>query len=341
MVVKNNVGILVLKDIMLNFWHQYILIGILSAFSFIFQMIGISIIISSFNGNFHLPLNLHNKLLNWFNDYQLVILSFFILSASTFLMFTGRKLTVSMMIKYESHCANKLFSIVSNNSKVEFNDAEIIRLLSKDCRFGGRIIQEISNIVMPVGVSIIAFPLLFYINYQATLVIMAIISLTFLPYSLIAFKANSISYFFEKSAGIDGQYKKQAISNFRKKRNPEESLSFPHDEFITYYKKRLIIPHYGILIGGIQIAFCLGVLGWWAVSSEQSATNIASIVFYGFVAVFTLNQLRTMAKVFANFHVFLAYFQRAFIIINDIDPAQIKNISNNDDSNTIMDEEDF
>ncbi len=339
--LKNEITTLVLRDIFINFWHRYMFIGFLSAFAFLFQIIGISIILGIFRDNIKLPLNLHDKFLYWLGDYHLVIFSFVVLSISAMLMFAARKLTVNMMIDYESLCANKIFSIVSTNSEVNINDSEIIRLLSKDCRFGGRIIQEISNVVMPIGISIIAFPILVYISFQATLAIAIIIIITLLPYGWIASKANFVSSSFEKSAGTDSQYKKEILKHFRKKELQQEPPNFPHHEFKKYYQQRLIMPHYGILIGGIQLALCLAVLGWWGASVEKNSTNISSVVLYGFIAIFMLNQFRILAKVFANFHVFLAYFQRAFIVIKGLDYAEIKSPPNNDDNAMSMTEEEF
>ena len=101
------------------------------------------------------------------------------------------------------------------------------------------------------------------------------------------------------------------------------------------------MPHYGILIGGMQFAFCLGILGLWFITTRKADTNIAGIVFYGYIASFTLNHLRPMAKVFTNFHVFLAYFQRAFVIIKGISSAQLELTHMNDDSVVLGNEEEF
>jgi hypothetical protein len=341
---KNLVSVLVLKDIFYKFWSQYILIGFYSSVTIGLQIIGIAIILSSFNGNLHLPFGLEDRfLLKSMDKQKLIILSFFILSLSSVFMFLARKVTVHLMIEYESLCTKDLMSqILNNRAEIEGkSDAEIITLLSKDCRFGGRIVQEISNIVMPLGFSIIAFPLLFYLNYEATIILMVVGAVTLLPYTLIAGKARSISYSFEESAAIDSRFKKEMIGNIRKRDGTVEAPSFPHPAFKRAYQQRLIIPHYGIFVGGIQIAFCFVALALWFASSEASSIDIARIILYGFVAVFTLNQLRSVAKVFASFHVFLAYFQRAFIIIKGIEPSQVVNLTDSKKGEPAFIEEDF
>jgi ABC-type bacteriocin/lantibiotic exporter with double-glycine peptidase domain len=256
-------------------------------------------------------------------------------------MFIGRILTVNMMVDYESRTANSVFLRLSKKKKLKYDNSEIIRLLSKDCRFGGRIVQEISNLVMPVCVAFVAFPFLFYINVQATLVVLLVILLTLIPYIYIASRASTVSYSFEQSAGKDSQYKKDAINRIKKQTARVKNVSFPHEDFQKYYKKRLIMPHYGILIGGIQIAFCLVVLGWWAVSLERSSPHLGNIVLYGFVAVFMLNQLKSIAKVYANYHVFLAYFQRAFMVIKGISHESMQDKANAEDSVVEISEIDF
>ncbi len=75
--------------------------------------------------------------------------------------------------------------------------------------------------------------------------------------------------------------------------------------------------------------------------TRKHGADIAGIVFYGYIASFTLNHLRPMAKVVANFHVFLAYFQRAFVIINGISSVQEEILIMNGDAGVSVTEEDF
>jgi hypothetical protein len=92
---RNRISILVLKDIVCKFGYIYILIGFLSAITLALQIIGIAIILSSFNGNLHLPFHLEDNLMfRSFNKQGLIIVSFFILSLSAVFMFLARKLIV-------------------------------------------------------------------------------------------------------------------------------------------------------------------------------------------------------------------------------------------------------
>jgi hypothetical protein len=197
----------------------------------------------------------------FFNEYQMVSVSFIVLAISAILMFFGRKFVVEMMVDYERICADRLFSVVINDCKQNFEDTKILRLLSKDCRFGGRLVQEISSVVMPLGISIVAFPIMLYINFFATIFLIFVAVFAIIPYFFIASKAKKLSILFENAASTDGQFKKQAIARFKKDKKFIEPISFPHEDFKSLYKQRLIVPHYGILIGGLQFAFCLGILG--------------------------------------------------------------------------------
>ncbi len=341
--MKINCGttLLVLKDIIANFWIQYLIIGILSAFSFVLQTIGVSVIISSFNSKLDLPFNLNTIILSLINSGYIVFAgSFICLSLSAVLLFLARKITASSMVEYEGICANALASKLFSQPETTLSAAEILRLLSKDCRFGGRIVQETSNIIMPMGVSLVAVPLMLYLNFMLTLVILAMVLTTLLPYGIIAKKANKISYSFEVSAGLDSQCKKTAVNNYLKNTLPPEPVLFPHPDFKTDYQKRLVIPHYGVLIGNIQISFCLAILAWWFFSKESHVLDFSNVVLYGFIALFALNQLRNVTKVFTSFHVFLAYFQRAFFIIKDI-VGETSSASTIADSTTLIIEDDL
>lgn len=340
---KKRVSILVLSDISQKFWHIYFLIGILSAITVLFQVLGLSMVLSSFNGDFSLPFNLDEILMKKVDELTIIVLSFFILSLSAAMMFFSRKLGIDIMIKYESLCADELIQRVHQqrlNTK-DLSDVQIAILLSKDCRYGGRIIQEISNIVMPLGSSIIAFPIMFYLSYETTIVLIAILAITLPIYSRIAAKACLISTSLEQSAAKDSKTKKELISTIRKsKKKKIEIPSLPHPDFRRAYHQRLVMPHFGLLVGGIQLALSLVAISFLFASTGM---HISGVILYGFLAVFTLSQLRSFSKVFASFHIFLTYFQRAFIIIKDIDPSLLETIPHGTDAGQVpvMEEEDF
>lgn len=322
---KNRISTLVLSDISQKFWHIYFLIGILSALTVVFQVTGLSIILGSFNGDFSLPFNFDKILVENVDKLTMIVLAFFVLSLSAVMMFFSRKLGIDIMIRYESICSDELMQRVRKCSPAtkDISDSQIVVLLSKDCRYGGRIIQEISNFVMPLGSSIIAFPIMFYLSYETTIVLIAILAITLPIYGRIATKARSISVSLEQSAIKDSKTKKELINIIRK--NPKKKKlkipSLPHPDFRRAYHQRLLMPHFGLLIGGIQLALSLVAISLLFASTGM---HISGVILYSFLAVFTLTHLRSFSKVFAGFHIFLAYFQRAFVIIKDIDPSYLE-----------------
>ncbi len=120
---------------------------------------------------------------------------------------------------------------------------------------------------------------------------------------------------------MDGAYKKQVLSEIRNHKAGKNADTMPHPGFRRAYAKRLIVAHSGVLIGGIQLALCLAVVSFWFTYQRRLGVEPVNIVVYAFVAVLAFNQMKAAPKVFANFNVFLAYFQRAFVLIHDIQSA--------------------
>lgn len=327
--LPNNIGLLVVGDVAKRFWPIYLLIGVFSALILVSQAAGLANILHIFSGNssFSLPLHLQKFFpLLTLNKLTLLLASSFLLILSLIITFISRKLIVNMMIKYESICAGEIIKrVLDHNPAIEDkNDKQIITLLSKDCRFGGRIAQELSNIVMPLGALVVALPIMFYINFFVTVILLVVLFLTTLTYGWLARRAYRISSAMETGATSDSQLKKQLVSDIQKKdfdlsKTPLPNL--PHQDFVHAYNQRLMMPYLGLLIGGIQLTLSLTIMASLIVEGNGLlfGGSVSAAVLYGFLAVFTLSQLRTTSKVFANFHVFLNYFQRAFVIIKGLD----------------------
>ena len=198
-----NVGVLVVLDILNKHLLGYGVIFLVSAAAFGLQVVGISTLVGCIRGT----TSKYGEYLG--SGPGAILLSFLFLVASALLLYFVRVLGVRIMVAYEGYCAGRLMERIRKRSAnvKDLGARTVLTLLSKDCRFGGRIAQEIGNVVMPAGIALIAFPAMFYLNWQATLILLAVLA---------------------------------------------------------------------------------------------------------------FNQLRAVPKVFANFHVFLAYFQRAFVLIHDI-----------------------
>ena len=311
---RANIGVLVVMDILNKHLPGYAMIFLLSAAAFGLQVIGISTLVGGIRG-------IQNKYSEYLGGGPgAIVVSFLFLVVSALLLYLVRVLGVRIMVAYEGYCAGRLVERIRKgcDNVRDLGNHAVITLLSKDCRYGGRIAQEISNIVMPAGIALIAFPAMFYLNWQATLIILVVLGVTVIPYSLIARFAKSISYSFETSTLLDGKYKNETLSGLRNRTVDSRPIEMPHPEFKKQYAYRLIVAHLGALVGGIQMAVCLAVLSWWFARQRLAGDGAANIVVYAFVAVLAFNQLRAAPKVFANFHVFLAYFQRAFVLIHDM-----------------------
>ncbi len=323
-----NIGILVVADLAKRFWPTYLLVGLMAAVILVFQTAGLAnitqILSSSKTSGFVIPMHLQKFFPHiYFGKLAGLAISFVLLVSSLILIYFSRKLTVKLMIKYESVCATEIMERLAREvSLKDRSDRQIMTLLSKDCRFGGRIAQELSNIIMPLGMLVIGLPLMVYISPPSTAILVGILFVTTLTYGWLAKRAHRISAAMETSAAQDSKLKKQLIQEMRQNNLPPEKLPMlPHKAFAAAYYRRLVMPYLGILVGGVQLATSLVIITWLAIENS-GMLSISSTIVYVYLAVLLLTQLRTAAKVFANFHVFLAYFQRAFIIIKDIEPAE-------------------
>lgn len=289
----------------------------MSALAFVFQVLGVTISISCIRG-------VENKYASFIGSEVLaIIMAFVLLILASGLLFLARALSVRVMVSYEGVCAQRLIRRFREQHEhiKDLHDNALIRHLSKDCRFGGRIAQEISGLVMPAGIAVVAFPVLLHLNYQATLIILFVLALTIIPYRLLGTWAQSVSYSFEKAAGEDGAYKKKVLSEIRNHKEGKNADIMPHPGFRRAYAKRLIVAHSGVLVGGLQLALCLAVISFWFTYQRRLGVEPVNMVVYAFVGVLAFNQMKAAPKVFANFHVFLAYFQRVFVLIHDIQSA--------------------
>lgn len=75
------------------------------------------------------------------------------------------------MTGYEKLRAARLLRRLEKEPRIlkAMSNNQVLILLSKGCRFGGRIAYELSNAVFPVGAAVVGLPILFYLNTYATM----------------------------------------------------------------------------------------------------------------------------------------------------------------------------
>jgi ABC-type multidrug transport system fused ATPase/permease subunit len=306
---------LALKEIFTLYWVKYAYITLSSAVSFALNVLGMAMMAKFHNSGFSAPHEGFDQYLNALSQNEKLLVLLASLISSTLLTFHSKAVCVQMMIAYERLCANRIFKEFQKTPEKK-NTTNIMRLMSKDCRFAGRIVGELSNLTMPLGILLVAIPILFYISKLLTLVLLCLAIVSFVPFIAIRRKACSTAHDFELAASEDAQYKKKALSRTIKADTQSTEFSFPTDAFAHSYERRLMIPHYGNMIGGLQLAFLLSVLAWSFASKKVFTGTLAELLIYGAIAFFALRQVSLIAKVFANVNVFFVYFRRAFLIIH-------------------------
>jgi hypothetical protein len=312
-----SVGLLVVWEIYSTFWSSYLAIALLTASAFVLQVTGITTFASILQGKQikYLPMIS--------DDYAGTLLALLLLLLSSLLLFGVRALSVRIMVEYEGMCAGRLVNRFARSGDrcSTIKDDMVLRYISKDCRFGGRIAQEISNLVMPGGVALVAFPVLVYLNYQVTLVVLIAMAITVVPYRVFAKWAKNVSYSFEGAAGMDALYKKNTIKEIKKNPGAGKTYKMPHPDFKKAYSLRLIAAHFGVLVGGFQLAICLAAASAWLIYRRPFGFDPAHMIMYAVVALVAFNQVKSVPKVFANCYLFLAYFQRVFVVLHDLPTA--------------------
>lgn len=340
---------MVLKDIFSRYWPTYLIIGLFAMLMPWLQTAGLVLFIHVFKGDNHfvLPYNLQRYLPHVpSNEFIILGLASLFMLASLALMIYSRKLAINLMIRYESECSKQIIKkLIKKDKRLEGkSDSQIMIVLSKDCRQGGRIALEIGNLVMPLGVLIVVLPVMFYISTLTTFALIALLTLTTVIYSRLARVSHSISNSIEKSGIEDAQMKKELIKRIKEGEFKGGDIALPHPNFARSYQERIMLPQWGLVVGGIQLILSLMLIVLLIMPNTNTGANSLSlVVLYGSLAIFALTQLRGVSKMFANFHVFLAYFQRAFVIIKDIDPNEynLKLFEAVPNANTSIDELEF
>ncbi len=309
---------LVLVDIFMNYFTWYMLTGLCSAISFILQIFGVTNLVAAIRGvrgRYSLPVE---------SIYLQILSALFALILAGALILAARKLSVKIMVEYERYLVQKLLLIFDRTPDrlKKYSMSERMILLSKDCRFGGRIAQEISDMVMPAAMLAVSIPVLFYLQFHATMILFLVLGITSVSYKIIARRAREISYAFERAALEDGQVKKKLLAEIESGVRSSPLEDAPTRSFIREYQRRLFITHVGVFLGNVQLALCLAAVAVWS-ARNPNAMEPSSLVLYGFIVLVTFNQLKKTPKVFTNFNVFFAYFRRAFELIHSLDSGEL------------------
>lgn len=324
--IKKNFSFLVLSDLLKRYWSTYLLIGGFAILVPFFQTAGTVLFIHAIRGDdkFTLPYNLHQFLPPIPSSHLLIlILAAGFLTVSLLIMFFSRRLAVGLMIRYEKECAQEIIRKFAQKDKSleDKSSSQVMVMLSKDCRQGGRMALDIGGVVSPIGALLVILPIMFYISSTTTLALTALLGLTAIIYGKLSGRSHRIAQNLEESGIEDARMKKALMAKIQAGEITEEELSkvsLPHENFAKAYHDRIMMPQIASVFGGIQVLLSLILI---SLLIGLGSSNLSLIVLYGTLAIYALTQLRAISKTFTNFHIFLAYFQRAFVIIKGINPA--------------------
>ncbi len=307
-------------DIFRHFWMQFFVIGGLSIMVIGTQAVVVTIMFSYFSEGSDLPgiVSIVTSLANNLGPFAFATLIFVIGTVSALGMFLSRVIAVSIMTGYEKLCVHRIIDIFKHDKSLfgDMTKADFIILLTKDCRFGGRIAFELTGAILPIGISLVAFPALLYLNLYATLGLLAIILMVGFSQQLLRHKIHEVSHDMEVDVTKDKEAK---IALFQKLRSGDDieagaENNVPHPIFMDAYRRRLTVPHVGNLIGGLHFILALVIIiAAFGYSDEKYSS--AYLLLYIFVSIFTLSHIRSLSKIYMNIQVFYNYFQRAYLVI--------------------------
>lgn len=337
---------IVARDVLSVFWFRLLTIGVLSALVVLAQTVAAGTLMYTMAHSLSLP----KFITNIFSEIEntsvmwLPIIAFVFAALSAYLMYLHSLIAVSVMVDYEKKCAERLIKILQSDSKLykTLTDNQIVTLISKDCRFGGRIAYEFSTMVMPLGVALGGFPVLFYINHYATISLLIVMTLAFSGQAIVWRMAKKVSQDMESDAAFDRIAKADLLKELKSISGSYQEITakVPDPIFMNTYRRRLTMPHMGNFLGGLLYALATAVIMFWFLVFPQKDQVHGGLMFYIFVAIFVLSRLRIAPKVFTNFHVFFNYFGRAFYIIRHGKlPESLKAKSSNEVDATPLDED--
>lgn len=314
-------------DILSSHTKSFFITALLSGMAIVLQLIAIqTFIMISSNSSESLSFFGENSFFDFFLNSNSSIWGVFIFSGilSVFTMYVIKKISINVMIGYEILGVKRLAIILAENSNSKKLDYGVINILmTKDCRFGGRMAYELSNVVFPISALILIFPYLMFLEIGLTVLIFALLLFVGASQLIFSNKSEEIASNMELHAKED-KIAKHAFLQLLEKgeyEGPKSSSSIPSPLFMETYKQRLMIPHKGNLIGGAQFIIVLAIIGaWFSFVSVQSTP--ADILVYSVICLFAFSQAKTIPKSLANSIVFFSYYKRAFYIFLNPDESE-------------------
>ncbi|MBU1276232.1 MAG: hypothetical protein KJ720_12725 [Proteobacteria bacterium] len=337
--------LLVVRDVVAAYWLRLVVIAGLSGAVIVCQTLAVSIVMFAITQHLSLPGLIREAIMGIkaSSGLWLPLLAFALAAISAGMVFLHSLISVNIMTGYEKLCAARLLRRLEREPRIlkAMSNNQVLILLSKDCRFGGRIAYELSNAIFPVGAAVVGLPILFYLNTYATLSLMLVVILAFGGQMLLRRKAQEVSQDMEDHAVLDKTAKADFLKALAAGSETTRGVKakVPSPQFMDTYRRRLTIPHLGNLAGGLQYALALAVTIFWFTVFPQEKTVAGNLVLYLFVAMFVLSQMRVAPKVFMNFHMFYNYFSRAFAIILNGQPQSPATAQPGGSEASILDEE--
>ena len=263
------------------------------------------------------------------------IVPFILIAIAAYTMYISRRKTARLMIDFSSHLdaavflgVSKLVGRHSRNASIEEPEpSDLINMIGKDSRFAGRVVNELSSSIVPVCAVAIILPLLFYLDWQLSSILLGILICSIVVYGRVGRKGAAVSIEMEQSApGMSreklhtlrtikaiGPVRSEVKMLTRRLRAQEDVIRFEQA-----YMDRLTMPHIGNAVGSMVLAISsfavLVYFGSQILSGDWDQTVSATFVF---LFVYSLIMIRGLGASLTNINIFYPHLRRVVQFILD------------------------
>lgn len=235
---------------------------------------------------------------------------FVILVVAAFTIYVTRNIIAKIMVDYYEHSEKRVLISATKPMplkvllNLEISEPVELRIFLMRCsRFFARVLNELLSLAVSVIAGIIIVPILLYINFWLTVMIILMVALSMFSYIRLGRHVASIAVLLIERAVENSGYKTGIMNQiiYTSPQNEEAIEKIYSDkrssQFFKTFRKRIMVPHMGMLIGGLQAAFSVTILivvfGAQIIVSQQSWPQM---IFYMLTLIFLLMNIPRFAK---------------------------------------------
>ncbi|MEM7228003.1 MAG: hypothetical protein AAF432_04225 [Planctomycetota bacterium] len=255
--------------------------------------------------------------------------------------YASKFLLSGVMRSYEEQCtrdALKHFGHtddlrgVSTHVEGSLDERTLLRIVTKDARYCGRVVGEAVLACVPLVLLIVASIVMLIIDWLPTVIILVCFILAGPFYMWAARRGSASMEGIEAYARDDALLKAAMIRRLnRSMTSPASSPAWFEDAmddpisqaYLRAYEQRLRAAHVGIFVANIQIATTIAVIVlYFGIATLRGMDMGATLVTYILALTYAMASSRGVAKAITNIAVFSPSFRRYVAFMSSVDADQ-------------------